>query len=150
MIQKSTKKIQKSRKSNETRDEVEELLKRLVSLETDTKFKTSILAQCHGENDFLGISKFSSPNCLVSNKRHESQKYIDLLMQSEVTQDFSRSDKYFNDASWQFPSENNRSTNTCKCLPEFYNQHSKCSWIVFFIYTNLTALSLSLSSLVFF
>lgn len=126
MIQKSTKKIEKSRKSSEARDEVDELLKRLVSLETDTKFKTPMLVQCHSENDFLGMSKFLSPNCLVSNKRYESLNYIDLL-QSDVTEDFVCFDEYFNTVNWRFPPENNRSSSTCKCLQDFYNQQSKCS-----------------------
>lgn len=133
MIQQSAKKIvDTSRKSNETRDEIDQLVNGLVELEykeTDSNLMIPMFNKHYGEDDYLGISKFATPNSLLPSKRSESQRYIDSL-QVETTRDFFRSDEYLTEKQWQLPEappENSQSDSSCKCLQDYYNQHSKCS-----------------------
>jgi hypothetical protein len=131
MIQKSAKKVERSRKSNETRDEIEELVNGLVDLEyieDDANLMTPTLNKLYSEDDFLGISKFAAPR-LMSSKRNETQRYIESL-EAEVSRDFFQSDEYLIDKKWQQPEANsdiNQSDKECKCLQDFYTNHSKCS-----------------------
>jgi citrate lyase synthetase len=125
MIQKSAKRVEKSRKSNETRDEIEELVNRLVELEykeDDTKLVKPMIEPLYGEGDFLGISKFSLVSSLLPNKRNETQRYIDFLQAEIMQEDYLDVGK-----KWEMPPENFQSERSCKCLQDFYNQHSKCS-----------------------
>jgi hypothetical protein len=131
MIQKSAKLIESAQRTNETREEIEKLVNGLFDLEYKKVDGSSLtiptLNKFYSEDDFLGISKYASPNGFVFNKSSETQRFIDSL-QTDITHDFFRSDEYLSEKKWQTPkTEISQSDSTCKCLQDFYNQHSKCS-----------------------
>lgn len=131
LIQKSARKVaDQSRKSSEIREEISELINELVDLEysEEDKHPTTKFATLPCEDDFLSFSKFSSPTFLLPNKRTETQRYIETV-DEEIMQKYFKSDDYLSVKAWNYQELNPKvdKTTSCKCLSEFYNQHSSCS-----------------------
>lgn len=134
LIQKTAKKVAENvqkRKSLEIREEINQLINELVELEyvdDDEGFIPPKADQFPGADDYLGLSKFSSPNFLIANKRSETQRYIDPV-KDEALRDLFKSEEYLESRKWLQHEERPhvKSENRCQCLRDFYNQHSSCS-----------------------
>jgi PAB1-binding protein PBP1 len=125
MIHKTAKKIEKSRKSAEVNKEAANLVKDLANLEVEQDHTSPQILSFHGEDDYLGISKLSSPNFFIPHKRFESPRFFNAL-KDEINADFYHSENYLVDRSWS-PPQQREVNNSCKCLQNFYDDHSKCS-----------------------
>lgn len=134
LIQKSARKVAENstmRKSLEVRNEIKDLINELVGLEfkeSDIDLMTKRLQNLPSEDDFLGLSKFSSPNILLPNKKLESQRYIESV-QDSTSQELFKVEEFLGFPKWQKPDKevNNDPESNCKCLNEFYSHHSTCS-----------------------
>lgn len=111
-------------KSQEIRDEISTLINDLAELdyrEADKAIMTPKLIPLPSEEDYLGFTKFSSPNILLPHKSTETQRFID--------REFNRAETS-GSQSW-IVAENKKIEileNRCQCLREFYDQHSNCAW----------------------
>lgn len=139
LIQKTARKVaDKSslQKSQEIREEISSLINELVDLEYKEANKAleaaPKLLQLPSEEDYLGFTKFSSPKILLPNKRTETQRFLDRLdeeVERELSAELNRETQPWISAE-RHPSSNQQvahTENCCKCLREFYNQHSTCS-----------------------
>lgn len=134
LIQKSARKVAENvqkRKSLEIREEINQLINELVELEYvdgDEGFITPKATNFPGADDYLGLSKFSSPSFLIANRRTETQRFIDPV-KDEALRDLFKSEEYLESRKWLQHEERpqTKSENSCQCLRDFYNQHSNCS-----------------------
>jgi ferritin len=131
LIKKSARKVAEnatSRKSLEIRQEINDLINELVDLEykeNDKNLMKPNPKRLSGEDDFLGFSKFSSPIFQLPNKRTESQRYLETL-KDDLNHDLFKSEDYLANHKWEVPAVS-QPEKTCKCLNEFYTQHSACN-----------------------
>lgn len=90
--------------------------------------RTPQINQLPGEDDFLGLSKFSSPNFYVSKKKFETEEHLRQL-EDDITEQLFKSDSYLDNKPWEPPQNDPQpiANSNCKCLDEFYNEHSTCS-----------------------
>lgn len=82
-----------------------------------------------GEEDFLGFSKYSAPTIMLPSKRTESKRFVDSI-ESQINQEMFKSDEYLRSRNWDpslMSKMNQNDENHCKCVYDFYNQHSTCS-----------------------
>lgn len=133
LIQKSARKVAENssmRKSLEVRNEIKDLINELVDLEykeSDADLMTKKLKHLPSEDDFLGLSKFSSPKLFLPNKKLETERYVESV-QDSISQELFKVEEFLSVPEWQKPDKevNNNPENNCKCLSEFYSQHSTC------------------------
>lgn len=134
LISKTARKLTENsslQKSQDIREEITSLIDDLVELEygeADKTLKDVKPIPLPFEEDYLGFTKFSSPNILLPNKRIETQRFFDRINE-DVERELRLMSSNPEPQSW-IVAKAKPSENRCKCLKEFYDKHSSCCWTV--------------------
>lgn len=133
LIQKTARKVSEKtnqRQSLEIREEITALMNELVDLEfkdDDEDLSNPKLMHLPGEEDYLSVLKFSTPQFYLPNKNQETARYLKTL-EDELTRELLKSQNYHDNRSAKtFVAIPQKPENNCNCLNDFYNQHSTCS-----------------------
>lgn len=131
MVLKSASKVAENaskRKSLEIREEISSLVNSLMELEYKSKdegAKTRKPQYLPTEEEFLGLH--SKVNFQLPTKRLETQRFLDSI-DDEISSSLFASDDFLEARKWN-PTKSQQDPGTetsCKCLSEFYDQHSAC------------------------
>lgn len=124
---------EKNKKSQEVRDEVSELINKLVKLEyqneeMNRKAETYALPN---EDELLGFSKFKQPNFHMPNSKKETENFEKKIFEELHHSMFAHED--YLTSNRQFDPERearfNDRVKECNCInsEDFYKRHSQCS-----------------------
>lgn len=110
------------------REEIHKLVNELVELEYKD-FNESLAnpkpLNLPIENDYFGISKFSSVQFHLPPKRTVKSNYIDTV-RNDMNENLFRSDTYLEGPTRLMLDEPPRPNNTCNCLKQYYDCESHC------------------------
>lgn len=113
----------------EIREDINELIEELVELEYeegDQNQEQPKHCPLPGEDDYLG-TKSSSPVFFSSKKKLD--RHFEML-EEEIMREFFKSDDYLQlklGTLRAAPTEAIKATKSCKCLDNFYTEHSSCA-----------------------
>jgi hypothetical protein len=80
------------------------------------------------EDEYLGLDRFKVSHILAQNKKTETMRYRDELVR-DITYSIVNSDNYLTRGVTFVPPKHplTKAEKECKCLGDFYLQHSACS-----------------------
>ena len=108
------------KKPTEVKKDADRLFKNLA----ETEINEDLISKCNnrGEDDFLGVSKYSNPSCFLPNKNTETQRFTDSLLE-EFLNTFNSKNSLEDQRYLLKP---DRDQNECKCLQDFNYHRSNC------------------------
>lgn len=124
---------EKTQKSQEVRDEVNELINKLIGLEYENEDMERKVRSCSlpNEDELLGFNKFKQPNFHMPNSKKETENY-EKKLHEELHHSMFACEDYLSTHRRFDPDQEPRfkdSANKCKCLSseDCYNRPSQCS-----------------------
>lgn len=123
-------KLQKRAETFKTRDEIQKMVNKMVEAEykSDEFNKRKNVAQI-STDEWLKINKFNEPSYKLLNVKSETEIYNEQLRKDLYHYLFSCDDYISTRVKFDpsiKPNINNKSKD-CKCMSDFYTQHSMCS-----------------------